>query len=247
MFLFVSLITAATSMNVRLSNEERMVNQEIPARVDRAAYATISSNIARLFKTSASATGNITINEEMPWNITKAVSDYEAFLANVYERTVTSKINITGREEALYLGNHSKIVYGINKSWFNLTSNKTINYYALHVNASSIQNVTVSDWVWSASGAYVNLTVKDSSGNLALINGSRAGYVNTSRLNSFNITYTNGKALIVKLTNYLLINTTLPINTSTTLDLTGNVYTGYTVSINNSVLEMKKEYRTIVR
>jgi len=219
----------------------------VSARSDRAAYSTISNNIAGIFGTSVTGTGNITINEEMPRNISKAMIDYEKFLHNIYARNRTGIINITNREEALYLGNHSKITYGLNKSSFNLTSNQSINYYSLRINSSGIQNITASDWVWSTEGVYVNLTIKDAIDNLALINNSRNGYVNTSRLNTFNITYTNGKVLVIKLKDYLFVNATLPINTSMTIDLQGEVYTGYSVRINNEVLDIMKEYRTIVR
>jgi len=246
-FLFTSLIIAGTNVNTRINNERKSLLQETPARVDRAVYNTISNDIAVLFKTSADTTGNITINEQMPVNISERVNDYESFIQSTYLTMMTSNVSIIAKEEALYLSNHSKITYGENKSWFNLTSNESINYYTLTTTSSSNTNSKADNWVWTGSGVYVDLTIQNQNGSSELINGASSGYVNPSTTNSFNITYNDGSILSVELSNHLLVNTSGTINTSLTIDLTGEVYTGHELSINSSVLEMIKEYRTIIR
>lgn len=246
--LFTSIILAGVSINSRVTSENTMISQEIHARISRNAYETVSNNIAKAFGTQASNhTINLTINEEMPKNISKAVNDYETFLNNVFIKQSPIIINITSKEEKIYIGNHSIINYGINKSWFNLTSNQTIIFYFININASAIQNIVASNWVWTTNGTRINLTIKDASGTLAVINGSRTGYINTSRLNTFNITYNNGKTITVSVKDYLLLNTTQNINTSVTTNLQGETYTGHYLKINNTIIELTKNYRTIIK
>lgn len=245
-FMFFSLILAGASISLRINDEIRLVNQEIPSRIDRTTYNTISNDIARLFRTRVNNSVNITINEVMPHNISGSVNDYEQFLMNVYSNQTISNFTFTSREEALYLSNHSKITYGPNKTWFNLTSNETIDYYNLRINSTSNAVTVSSDWPWTSSGVYVNLTIRDDDGSINTINGSTSGYINPGFNNQFNITY-NGSVLSIRLNNNLFLNTTELINTSTTIGLEGNVYTGHVLRINNKVLELIKEYKTIIK
>ena len=240
-FLFTSVIAAATSVSVRINDETRMINQEIPLRTQRDNYEAVSRDIADLFKTKAITNGNITIIEEMPNDINSGVSSYELFLNKTARNVI-----ITTKEEALYLGNHSKITYGLNKTWFNLTSNESINYYELSIN-KSVEAVNIeSDFSWVSIGTYVNLAVMDNTG-LLLINGSISGHVNPQRLNTFNITFDDGSIIKVSLKDYYLFNTTGTVNTSTKIGLTGDVYTGHITRVTNRILESVKEYRTIIR
>ena len=240
-FLFTAVILAATSVSIRINDETRMINQEIPLRTQRDSYESVSRDIADLFKTKAATSSNITIIEEMPNNISKGVTNYERFL-----NKTAGNVLITIKEEALYLGNHSKIIYGPNKTWFNLTSNESINYYELSVN-KSVEAISIeSDFNWVSAGMYVSLAIRDNNG-LLLINGSMSGHISPSRLNTLNITFDDGSMIKISLKDYYLFNTTGQANTSTKIGLTGDVYTGYTVRVTNRVLESVKEYRTIIR
>lgn len=245
-FMFFSLILAGASVSLRVNDETRLVNQEIPARVDRTVYDTVANDISRLFRTSVDTSNNITINELIPHNISGSVSDYEEFMIGVYSNNTISNISFTSKEEALYLSNHSKITYGPNKTWFNLSSNESIKYYNLRVNSSSNAITVNSDWAWTTNGVYVNLSISDNNGSINTVNGSTSGYVNPGYDNHFNISYADGSNLSISLSNRLLLNTSGVVNTSTTLGLKGEVYTGHVLRIDNKVLELVKEYKTSI-
>ncbi len=246
MFLLVSMLIASVNISLRINNEKRVISRDIPSRIDRSIYDTVSNDIARIFKTSVSDGINVTINEQMPCNISGRFNDYLPFLINVFANDSINNISFTNVEQALYVDNHTKIIYGPNKSWFNVTSNKSINYYSLRINSSSNAVQVSDDWQWVSSGVFINLTIMNSNGSFNLVNGSSSGFVNPLIINSFNVSYDDGSILVVKLSDYLFVNSTGFINTSTTIGVTGNVYTGVVLRIEDHVLDFIKEYKTII-
>ncbi len=242
--LLASLLISSAVIYQRVNFEKLMTDSEVPARVDRTTYDTISMEVARIMKTSINNTGNVTINEQMPFDVNSRLSDYENFLDNVYPSA--SNIDLT-TSNSLYISNHTTISYGSNKEWFNLTSNEDINYYIIMINASSQFSSVQSDWAWTSEGAYVELMINDSVGGAIIVNSSIIGHVNPALDNSFSVNFIDGSKLMVNLSDRLLVNTTGSINSSTTIGVQGIAYSGSEVSVENNILELSRYYRTIVK
>ncbi len=234
MFLMASLLIVSASIKLERSGNNAVFAYNIPSRVDRDLYDTLSMDILNIMGTSTNSSGNITINEIMPRNINQRLGNYLAFLSNITAHKFTQNITFTSLVNALYF-NNSSVTYGPGKEWFNLSSAHQINYYSIKINTSESTANISAYWPWTSSGVFVNLTVSD----IYSING----YIDPAVPHSINISFPSG-FLNLSLQDSLIINTTVPINTSTTIGLKGKIFTGYVLKINDSLTGFSKEFNT---